>query len=149
MSTESIIALSQELSRLLRKAMASKDSSCGGANLLQLHGLTFIGDTPGITMKELAVTLKIGLSTATTFVDRLEKSGWVTRRPDLHNRKIVRLHITSAGDTLLRNAQTDRSTLLHTIYSSISADDQSHLERILSQLVASFQSTLPSPRRHL
>jgi DNA-binding MarR family transcriptional regulator len=55
---------------------------------------------PGATQSELAEMLEVEKATAGRMVDRMEKKGWVVRRPDAADRRVNRLHLTAESDLL-------------------------------------------------
>src|SRR5215470_18771466 len=55
---------------------------------------------PGATQSELAEMLEVEKATAGRMVDRMEKKGWVMRRPDAADRRVKRLHLTAEADIL-------------------------------------------------
>src|SRR5256885_3027027 len=50
---------------------------------------------PGATQSELAEMLEVEKATAGRMVDRMEKKGWVVRRPDAADRRVNPLHPAS------------------------------------------------------
>jgi MarR family transcriptional regulator, transcriptional regulator for hemolysin len=55
---------------------------------------------PGATQSELAEMLEVEKATAGRMVDRMEKKGWVVRRPDASDRRVNRLHLTAEADLI-------------------------------------------------
>jgi len=49
---------------------------------------------PGISQVDLAEKLDIEPITAARTIDRLERSGWITRKADAHDRRVNRLFLT-------------------------------------------------------
>ena len=67
---------------------------------------------PGATQSELADMLEVEKATAGRMVDRMEKKGWVVRRPDAADRRVNRLHLTAEADLIqLRLAQIAERTV--------------------------------------
>ena len=67
---------------------------------------------PGATQSELADMLEVEKATAGRMVDRMEKKGWVVRRPDAADRRVNRLHLTAEADLIqLRLAQISERTV--------------------------------------
>ena len=56
--------------------------------------LTRLYRRPGQSQTELADMLEIDRASAGRMIDRMEKNGWVERRPDDGDRRINRLHLT-------------------------------------------------------
>ena len=57
----------------------------------------------GLTQSELADMLEIEKATLGRLLDRLEAKGWVVRRPDPHDRRVKRLHLTGEVQGLMRS----------------------------------------------
>ncbi|WP_421998874.1 MarR family winged helix-turn-helix transcriptional regulator [Reyranella sp.] len=57
--------------------------------------LTRLYRRPGASQTELADMLEIDRASAGRMIDRMEKNGWVERRPDGGDRRINRLHLTA------------------------------------------------------
>src|SRR4051794_21532026 len=55
---------------------------------------------PGATQSELADMLEVEKATAGRMVDRMEKKGWIVRRPDAADRRVNRLHLTAEADLI-------------------------------------------------
>src|SRR6266567_4999469 len=55
---------------------------------------------PGATQSELAEMLEVEKATAGRMVDRMEKKGWVVRRPDVADRRVNRLFLTADADLI-------------------------------------------------
>src|SRR5215203_3616368 len=56
--------------------------------------LTRLHRRPGASQTELADMLEIDRASAGRMIDRMEKAGWVQRRPDDVDRRINRLYLT-------------------------------------------------------
>jgi DNA-binding MarR family transcriptional regulator len=54
----------------------------------------------GLTQSELAERLCVQPATLTRMVDRMEKGGWVLRRPDNDDQRVSRIYLTEAGRAL-------------------------------------------------
>jgi DNA-binding MarR family transcriptional regulator len=59
--------------------------------------LTRLYRRPGASQSELAEMLEIDRASAGRMIDRMEKAGWLERRPDEVDRRIWRLHLTPAA----------------------------------------------------
>ena len=60
--------------------------------------LTRLHRRPGASQSELAEMLEIEKASAGRLVDRMEKKGWVVRRPDMADRRINRIHLTPEAE---------------------------------------------------
>jgi DNA-binding MarR family transcriptional regulator len=134
--TDAIVAAALGISRTLRKQMHCKPTE-GEGNMLQVHALMHIREHEGMTMKEVAEHLQITSPSATSFVNRLVKLGWVQRVTDSENRKLVRIKVSEKGDTMLQATMKQRKEHLRGILSLLPTKDQQDLARILTSLAHS------------
>src|SRR5262245_2110321 len=56
--------------------------------------LTRVYRRPGVSQTDLAEMLEIDRASAGRMIDRMERNGWIERRPDRSDRRINRLHLT-------------------------------------------------------
>lgn len=85
-----------ELSHALQvasKRMARKLGVTGPQRLV----IRILGQSPGITAREIAITLGIHPSTLTGVLARLERSGFIARKVDAADRRRARFDLTAAG----------------------------------------------------
>ncbi|NRD24998.1 MarR family transcriptional regulator [Frigoribacterium sp. VKM Ac-2836] len=78
-----------------------------GMGHTELSALVAIGETPGMTPGTLSNELLLSTGATTAVVDRLEKSGHVTRTRHPGDRRSLFLHLTAQGEdttTILREA---------------------------------------------
>jgi DNA-binding MarR family transcriptional regulator len=75
-------------------------------NLLIDIGAILAQQQEPVTMGELGRALGVPLSTATRIVNWLVKSGYVERRPDPDDRRVVRVALTEAGQAMNGAAET-------------------------------------------
>ncbi len=69
-----------------------------GLTTTQLRVLFLVGAAPGVTAGELATRLAVTPPTISGIVDRLVKMGLMRREDDESDRRLVRNHLTVAGD---------------------------------------------------
>ena len=77
----------------------------------------------GISQQELARKLLVGRSNMTMLLPQLEKRGLIERRPDLEDRRVLRLHLTGEGHELAGRAIAIQADLIDEIMSLSSAQD--------------------------
>ena len=131
--TGQLIHSTFEIGRLLRTKMmvcAPDDMHMG-----QLHALVFIREQEGITMKELAKLLHVTSPSATSFITRLEKMGYVKRTHDKENRKLVRVTLTPSGRKILESKMTEKRCIVEKILSGLTIQDQKSLLSLLQKMI--------------
>jgi DNA-binding MarR family transcriptional regulator len=143
MASDDIITIALELSRHMRRKMNCDAREKHEINYLRSYALSFIKETKNMTMSGFAESMKISASSATAFVDRLCKEGWVKRSADPVNRKIVHLALTAAGEKVLLRHQEEKRLFLADILALIPEADRKHLARILQNLHLALH-TLPT-----
>lgn len=121
-----------ELGRFIRQRVVT--SSDEKLHLGQIHALLLIQEQPGLTMKQLAVLMRVTSPSATTFVDRLVRSGLVSRKNDEDNRRLVRLTLTADGTKMLHAKMAQRKKVFAEILHVLSPDELGDLSRILKKL---------------
>ena len=91
--------LISDVARLMRTAFDRRVRSLG-LTRSQWLVINRLHRRPGATQSELAEMLEVEKATAGRMVDRMEKKGWVVRRPDAADRRVNRLHLTDEADLL-------------------------------------------------
>ncbi len=92
--------------------------------------------SPGQLVQQTLVTS----GTMTTRVDRLERSGYVERRPDPGDRRGVIVRLTPAGRDVVDSAMADLIDQEKSLLSELSADDQTRLAGLLRSMLAPLES---------
>ncbi|MBE9606406.1 MarR family transcriptional regulator [Acetobacteraceae bacterium H6797] len=86
------------------------------------------------TQRELAALLGIEGPSLVPLLDSLAKAGLIERRPDEHDRRARRIHLTSKGRELASNMQREVSAAESALVSSLSREDQADCARALTLL---------------
>lgn len=145
-STDRIVSLVVDLHRYLRKRMCDLPHGKDDLNMHQFQSLILIRERAGITMKDLADSLRITRPSATSFVNRLVRHGLVARMADSANRKLVRLKLTPKAVKMIDSMQQRRDASLADIFGRIPEADRAHFVRIIEQLLHSLSSSSADPR---
>ena len=91
--------LISDVARLLRTAFDRRVRRLG-LTRSQWLVINRLHRKPGATQSELAEMLEVEKATAGRMVDRMEKKGWVVRRPDAADRRVNRLFLTADADLI-------------------------------------------------
>ncbi|HBZ35256.1 MAG TPA: hypothetical protein DEO33_02360 [Rikenellaceae bacterium] len=67
------------------------------ATFLQMQGLSYLSESPNSTVSELARALNMSSSSIAQFTDRLTENQLISRKPDVNDRRIVRLNLSDKG----------------------------------------------------
>ena len=70
----------------------------------------------------------------TTAIDRLEKNSWVIRRPSQEDRRVVEVHLTSLGKTLMDSTLVEHGIKMDNAISILDIDEREELVKLLKKL---------------
>lgn len=90
-----------DISQLLRSVFGNRIADLPLSEP-QWRVIGFIGRSEGLSQAELAHLLAISRAPLGEHIDRLESTGLVIRRPDIHDRRRKRIYLTEAGRSLHR-----------------------------------------------
>ncbi len=117
----------QKLSRYYNQQLAGFDLSVPKALLL-----LEISPEGGENPKTLAAKLDLESSSMTGLLDRLEKKGFIERRPDPNDRRSILIFLTQSGITARENIKALVEKLDRKVQEALTADDVKAFRRIIS-----------------
>lgn len=100
----------------------------------QFNALLVLDTHPDITMGELCERLYLACSTATDLIDRMEKNGYLERRRDPEDRRVIRLRITPKARQVIDQVVQARRRYVKSILAKLDEKDIETLARSLHQL---------------
>lgn len=121
------------------KGQMSLQSDVLNLSMIQLQTLIFIKQNPTTPMKAVAEYLRVELPSATSIVEKLVKLSYVKRQTDTEDRRLVLLHLTPKGESLLADAMKERSKNMEHILSYLSEKDRDELSRIFDTLIKAME----------
>ncbi len=92
----------------------------------------------GLTQKELSVRLKITPATVTKMLQRMEKAGFIQRKPDAADQRVSRVFLTDAGRDVQKQVESVFSTLEAEGFANLSLEERGLLRRLLLQVRENF-----------
>jgi DNA-binding MarR family transcriptional regulator len=98
-----------------------------GISMTQHHILSLLDRHGEMSMSHLAEMLDVSVSNATGLVDRMEERGLLERVRITDDRRVVHVHLTEAGRTLLADVEVLKDDLVRRILAEL---DREQLERI-------------------
>jgi DNA-binding MarR family transcriptional regulator len=109
------------LARLIRTE-ADRRARAHGMTRAQWTILIRLEQQPGLLQKELAEILEVEPITVARLIDRHEARGMVERRPDPHDRRCWRLHLTEEARPLLGEIDIQLADMADTLCQDLGAD---------------------------
>jgi MarR family transcriptional regulator, multiple antibiotic resistance protein MarR len=89
----------------LYNAVAEHVKAEAGVGAGHFELLRYVRDHPDARVADLASAFAIGVGTTSKIADRLEKEGWLERRPNPANRRSSLLALTPAGESVVSRAE--------------------------------------------
>jgi DNA-binding MarR family transcriptional regulator len=88
----------------------------------------------GLTHSELAKRLKNTPATITKMLQRMEKAGFITRRPDPDDQRVSRVYLTEAGRAIQAQVEQVWETMEIETFAGFSPEEQVVLRSFLTRL---------------
>jgi MarR family transcriptional regulator, multiple antibiotic resistance protein MarR len=128
----------------LYNAVEQRVKAAAGVGAGHFELLRYVRDHPDARVADLASAFAIGVGTTSKIVDRLEKQGWVERRPNPANRRSSLLALTPAGESVVSRAEPVWQTAIQQILGgAVTPDELTALSLALGALRSDLE------RRHL
>ena len=131
--------LSQSLLRIFENVLLTEEKALSKGyfsdlSTVEMHTLDAIGPYEARTMTETASDLGITTGTLTVAIDRLVKKGYVTRKRDEADRRVVRISLTKEGKLAFRIHQKFHMVLAKRILEPYTDEEQHMLIKMVSQI---------------
>lgn len=110
-----------------RLARRLRQESGAGLSPSQLSAMAVIANHGPLTLGALAELERVAPPSITKIVSKLESDGLVTRTPDPADRRVCRVAISPAGETLLEEIRRRKTAWLTARISHLDADRQRRL----------------------
>ena len=133
-NAEKLIAL---LPQLLRGLLKREDNflTQGKISFPQMLALECLSRAGVCRMSELAQTLSIQMASATGLADRLIKAGYIRRKPDARDRRVVRIALTPKGKNVVENIFQQKKRIMMNVFQRISPVDSRQYLNVLEKIV--------------
>lgn len=136
METE-ISVLAQQLVEFYDK-MSSWEHSVvkdSGLSPAQMHTIEIIGHQQNLRMKELAQRLGVTTGTLTVAVDKMEKMGFVARKPHEHDRRSWLVVLTERGKEMFSEHHRFHKEFTREISLGLSPEEMETFSGLLSSVL--------------
>jgi DNA-binding MarR family transcriptional regulator len=105
-----------------------------------LAALSRSGPDHRLTPTELYRSVLVSSATMTERLDRLERRGFITRRPAGRDRRSVLIELTPAGRAVFDQAHPDLLATEATLLDGLPRQDRAALSRLLAKLAANLET---------
>lgn len=122
---------------LLRSVKQEMRPTSGIVNLtlVQLNVLIFLHENKRALVSDIAGYFGIAIPSGTVLVDRLVALKLVERRPDVEDRRKIRISLTQRGKKLLVEAMKEREFMAKRLFSRLTLKDKSDFLRIIKHII--------------
>ena len=96
--------------------------------------LSLVTHNPGITSRQLCTTLGILPPNLVAMINALEKRELIARQPHPHDGRALGLHLTAAGQKLMRDAERTAAELEGEVAARLTASEARTLIRLLKKV---------------
>ncbi|WP_428568786.1 MAG: MarR family winged helix-turn-helix transcriptional regulator [Solidesulfovibrio sp. DCME] len=107
-----------------------------GLTLPQMHTLEILGADGDLRMTELASRMGVTTGSLTVLVDRLERGGYVARKPHETDRRSIRVGLTEEGARLFAEHHALHERLTQEILCALTPEEGQALAGMLARLSA-------------
>ena len=127
----------QLMARLHRSLRKNYDRQLKGFGLTpcQFEVLLTLWSEDGIVLGELRRRVSRDGPTITGVVDRMEKKMLVKRTRDPHDRRVVKVHLTSKGENLKGDLERTKKLIMEKITRSLSLKDMNALVSLMEKMM--------------
>jgi DNA-binding MarR family transcriptional regulator len=135
--TSSLGFLIGDVTRLYRREFDRRVAHLG-LTRVQWRALRRIERIEGMTQIKLAEDLELAPIAVGRVIDRLEKAGFIERRPDPTDRRCWRLHLAPGSAMVMAGVDRIATDLREEVFADIALPDLETTERVLATLKARF-----------
>ena len=96
--------------------------------------LKALWEQEGLTQTELAERLHNAPATMTKMLQRMEKAGFIQRRPDASDQRVTRVYLTDTGRAVQNQVEQTFRTMDEETFANLSVEDCVLLRRFLLQI---------------
>lgn len=96
--------------------------------------LKALWETEGLTQTELAERMKITPATMTKMLQRMEKTGFIYRKPDAGDQRVSRVYLTEAGRAVQKDVEAVWKRMDDETFANLTQEEQTQLRGFLLQM---------------
>jgi DNA-binding MarR family transcriptional regulator len=88
----------------------------------------------GPTQTQLASRLKISAATVTKMLQRMERAGFIQRKPDTEDQRVMRVYLTDVGRAVQNDVEDVFKTLEAETFANLTIEERLLLRRLFLQM---------------
>lgn len=125
----------REITRILERNLEyinSSDCCLCSVTTAQCHTIVEIGRKKDSMLKDLALTLRIDVSSASKLVEELVKKDLVIRNPSKSDRRSVQINLSDKGRQIFEKIENDMDSVFNEIFEYIDPTEHDAILRSMS-----------------
>ncbi|NMB84388.1 MarR family transcriptional regulator [Candidatus Roizmanbacteria bacterium] len=103
--------------------------------ITQFHGLVILKENKEMSMSEIAEKFNVAIPTVTVLFDKLIDLGYVERKHNDKDRRIVKVSLTDKGRLMIQEIDKEKDKKINLILGRLSDSDKKTLLKILGKLI--------------
>jgi DNA-binding MarR family transcriptional regulator len=111
-----------------------------GVTTAQLQILHAIRNSPGSSGAQLARVCQMTPQSMQALIQKTEKDGWIARRKDSENDRVLVASLTKAGERLMRDAEAVVGKIEKQLWVGVSAGEVAGLVGVLERCLVNIES---------
>ncbi|MGF6349093.1 MarR family winged helix-turn-helix transcriptional regulator [Variovorax sp. W2I14] len=131
---ETLVGYNARRAWLIISSVFSERMAPYGLKQIDFSVLSLLAHNPGATSRQLCNTLEILPPNLVSLVATLDSRGLIERRPHPHDGRAVGLHLTSAGEALVRDAEQTVVQLEADASAQLTARERETLIKLLQKI---------------
>ena len=117
----------------------------GGLSPAQSNALKAIIHNPGMSQRQLGDELHIQRATTTVMLQKMEKAGYIDRRPDPVDQRVYRIYPTESAIAMEEETHKDVDNYFATCFDGFTQSDFDKLNELLARLGTNIRSVSAGP----
>ena len=97
----------------------------------------------GLRQKAIAEQMHIGPSSTSEFIDKLEQTGYIERRPDPDDGRATRIYLTEKGKARAYELEDERKERFAALFAALTDEEKEQLLALLDKLAAAGEPADP------
>lgn len=103
-------------------------------NRSQASVLFSLHQKKSMSQKELAAQLNMTPPSITSTIQKMERSGYITRKPDPSDQRVMRLELTEKGESCIQTVKMIADQMEEMLFRGMSAEEKILFRRFLMQI---------------
>lgn len=130
----------QKMNRYMHRSKHREMKTKEGIHPGQMKLLSIISKNDGIIQRELAEILDMRPSSLTEILSNLEKNSLITRKQDENDRRIMHVHLTEEGNSIIKDFKQAKDNLQDSIFNCLTLEEKEKMLEIVGKINSSLES---------